>query len=127
MNNSESGATLGFYFIDCSETRERLIEAIGEIDLGVDEVYIPRQAMQELLDGFEDIGQTTESIWIKLIKNFLRFLKFLIGIFIVLVLPSTVPANGNLDKQGRNTNYGHQNLVQSCWDYVPLLELGLFD
>jgi hypothetical protein len=68
----KSGATLGSQFIDGSETRERLIEAVGEIDRELDEFYIPRQAMQVLLDGFEDLGRTRESVWIKLIRMFVR-------------------------------------------------------
>ena len=67
----ESSGTLGSHFIDSSETRERLIEAMGEIDRDIDDFYIPRQAMQELLDG----------------------LKFLINIVVVLVPPSILPAN----------------------------------
>ena len=50
--------------------------------------------MQELLDGFEDMEKTKESIWIKLIKIFIRFMKFLINIAIILIPASMLLANG---------------------------------
>jgi hypothetical protein len=65
-----------------------LIEAIGEIDRDAEDFYIPRQAFQELLDGFEDLGQARESVWVKMIKMFIRFAKFLINVLLVFVLPS---------------------------------------
>ena len=90
----ESGATLVSHLIDSSETRERLIDAVGEIDRDADDFYISRQAIQELLDGFADPGEIKESVWTKLVKMFIRFMKFLINIIVVLVLPSMLPANG---------------------------------
>jgi len=96
LKNSGFSATLASHFTDSSETRERLIEAMAEIDRSADDFYIPRQAMQELLDGFEDLGTTKESIWTKLVKMFIRFMKFLINIVVVLVPPSMLPANGKI-------------------------------
>jgi hypothetical protein len=78
------------------ETRERIIEAVGEIDREVDDFYIPRIAIQELLDGFADLGEERESFWTKLVKIFVRLMKFLIGIIIVLVLPFMLPAYENI-------------------------------
>lgn len=67
---------------------------MGEIDREADDFYIPRQAMEEILGGYLDLSISRESIFIKLIKIFVRFIKFLWDIFIVLVPLPTLPANG---------------------------------
>lgn len=116
-----------YHFIDGSNTRERLIEAIGDIDREADDFYIPRQAMQELLDGFQNLGTTRESIWTKLVKMFLRFMKFLFNIFVVLVHRPHCRLMENLGKQRGNTSRSDQNRVQGCQNIFSFLKPELPD
>lgn len=87
--NLESVVPFRCHFID----GRGLIETIGEIDRDADDFYIPRQAMQELFDGFRNLSTTNESIWTKLVRIFVRFGKFLWDIFIFLVSSSASPAS----------------------------------
>jgi hypothetical protein len=64
---------LGCHRTNYSETRELLIQAIGEVDREI-EVYIPRMAFQDLIHSFEDFANTKESLWKRLIKIFAKLM-----------------------------------------------------
>jgi hypothetical protein len=119
--------TFDSQFIDDSETRERLIEAVGEIDRELDNIYIPRRAMQVLIDEFEDLGRSKDSIWMKLLKMFIRFAKFLFGIFVQLVPVQVfwLWLMENLDKRRRAASHDPKSHVPGRQDCFSVPKYGI--
>ena len=86
-------STIEYSYANISELRERLIGAIGEIDREVDEVYVPRQIYQTMIDEFNNLWHQPTPCWRRVIKIIARVVIFILNLFLVLVSCSFSPTH----------------------------------
>lgn len=86
-------STLNQYYANSSETRERLIHAIEEVDRDVEEVYIPRRVFHDMINEFDNLWNSTGPIWRRILRILTYLLVFILNLLIVVVLPPSSLTN----------------------------------
>lgn len=115
---------LDWYYANRSETRERLIHVIEEVDRDVDEIYISRQVFRDLIDEFDYLWNSTGPIWRRIMRILAHLVVFILNLTIVVVLPPSSSINEISSLKKGGTGHDCASDRKSPTDYIQEHQVG---